>query len=143
MWFFLFSGPGEDETTFHETMGFIDSSVNPDDLVYMNAGLRVYPHTPLYNIALKEGRITRGQSLLFPPVYYYSENLGKESVDGLIREAAGIRPNCLPSLDTKPHPEMIREAMELRNLKGLTEPMFRTLLRIRKKLILEGKLKLN
>jgi hypothetical protein len=142
MWFFLFSGPGENSTTFAETMEFIDSYVNPDDLVYMNAGLRVYPGTPLYTISLKEGRIAANQSLLYPPVYYYSCEMGKERVDHLIREAARYRPNCLRSLDTKPQPEMIREAMELRVSESLTEPMFRTLLRIRKKWIIDGRLKL-
>ena len=132
MWFFLFSGPGENETTFSETIEFIDSFVNPDDLVYMNAGLRIYPNTPLYQIAVIEGRINIDQSLLYPPVYYFSKELSKEKVDRLIREAAKIRLNCLPSSDTKPSPEMMREAMELRNSTGLTEPMFRTLLRIRK-----------
>jgi radical SAM superfamily enzyme YgiQ (UPF0313 family) len=143
MWFFLFSGPGEDEKTFSETMEFIDSYINPDDLVYMNAGLRVYPGTPLYKIALKEGRINANQSLLYPPVYYYSDQMGKERVDQLIHEAAMSRPNCLPSLDTKPQPEMVREAIELRASESLTEPIFRTLLRIRKKWIIAGKLKLS
>ena len=142
MWFFLFSGPGEDEKTFAETMNFIDSYVNPDDLVYMNAGLRIYPETPLYQIALNEGRFTPGQSMLYPPVYYFSENLGKDKVDKMISEAVSNRPHCLPSNDTKPSPELIREAMELRKGEKLSEPMFRTLLKIRKKWILDGRLQI-
>jgi radical SAM superfamily enzyme YgiQ (UPF0313 family) len=140
MWFFLFSGPGETKETFMETIDFIDKYVNPDDLVYMNAGLRVYPGTPLYYIALKEGLINSGQSILQPSVYYFSEKCGRDEINQLIKEAAKSRPNCLPSYETTPSPEMIKESIALRTEKGLTEPMFRTLLRIRKKWKSEGKL---
>ena len=133
MWFFLFSGPGETRDTFRETLDFIDKYVSPDDLVYMNAGLRVYPGTPLYSIALKEGSIQPGQSILQPPFFYYSEKCGREEINNLITEAAKKRSNCLPSSETTPSPEMIKKAIELRNEKGLNEPMFRTLLRIRRK----------
>jgi radical SAM superfamily enzyme YgiQ (UPF0313 family) len=132
MWFFLFSGPGENEQTFSETFRFIDHHVNPNDLVYLNAGLRIYPGTPLYSIALKEGRFPANQSLLYPPVFYYSTEMGKEKVDEMIREMASTRPNCLASNDTKPSPEMVANAMELRAKEQLTEPMFRTFLRIRR-----------
>jgi hypothetical protein len=133
MWFFLFSGPGETRDTFRETLNFIDNYVSTEDLVYMNAGLRIYPGTPLYSIALTEGLIKPGQSILQPSVYYFSEKCGREEINQLIMEAAGTRPNCLPSNETTPSPDMIREAIALRNEKGLVEPMFRTLLRIRKK----------
>ena len=138
MWFFLFSGPGETWNTFMETLDFIDNFVNPDDLVYMNAGLRIYPGTPLYTLALKEGLIKPGQSILQPSVYYFSERCGRDEINLLIGEAAKTRPNCLPANETTPSPEMVKEAMALRNEMGLSEPMFRTLLRIRRKWILEG-----
>jgi radical SAM superfamily enzyme YgiQ (UPF0313 family) len=133
MWFFLFSGPGETSDTFRETLDFIDNFVSPDDLVYMNAGLRVYPNTPLYSIALKEGLIKPGHSILQPSVYYFSEKCGREEINRLINESAGTRYNCLPSNETTPSPEMIKQAIALRTEKRLIEPMFRTLLRIRKK----------
>jgi radical SAM superfamily enzyme YgiQ (UPF0313 family) len=131
MWFFLFGGPGEDEGTFRETLDFIDAYINPEDLVYMNAGLRIYPKTPLYSMAVTEGRILPGQSVFHPPVYYYSNNLTKSRLDLLIREASMSRHNCLHALETAPSPEMITEALEMRNKNQSGEPMFRTLLRIR------------
>jgi radical SAM superfamily enzyme YgiQ (UPF0313 family) len=134
MWFFLFSGPGETSETFRETLNFIDTYVNPDDLVYMNAGLRVYPGTPLYNIALNEGVIRPGQSVLYPPFFYFSERCGRVEINHLILEAVKSRSNCLPSSETTPSPEMMTEAIALRTELNLMEPMFRTLLRIRKKL---------
>ncbi|MCX6268436.1 MAG: radical SAM protein [Bacteroidetes bacterium] len=131
MWFFLFGGPGEDSSTFHETLDFIDAFINPADLVYMNAGLRIYPDTPLYKIAVEEGRISAGQSVFRPPLYYYSGKISKTELDGLIREASLTRHNCIHALETAPSQEMISEAVETRRVQQLDEPMFRTLLRIR------------
>ncbi len=131
MWFFLFGGPGEDVGTFRETLDFIDAYINPEDLVYMNAGLRIYPKTPLYSIAVREGRFLHGQSVLHPPVYYYSDKLTKSQLDQMIRDASLMRHNCLHALETAPSQEMITTALEMRKANELEEPMFRTLLRIR------------
>ena len=140
MWFFLFGGPGEDETTFRETLDFIDEYINPEDMVYMTAGLRIYPNTPLYQIALKEGKIRSDQSILTPSVFYYSDKIGKNRLDSLMNEASRDRYNCIPALETTPPPEMMSEAMQMRNSQQLTEPMFRTLLKIRKQWRIEGKI---
>lgn len=140
MWFFLFGGPGEDEETFRETLDFIDTYVNPADLVYMNAGLRIYPNTPLYAIAAGEGRILTSQSVFQPSEYYYSAKITKTHLDSLIRDASSTRHNCMHALETAPSAAMISEALEMRKLQHLEEPMFRTLLRIRKIWKAEGKI---
>lgn len=140
MWFFLFGGPGESEKTFQESFDFIKTSINPDDLVYMTAGLRVYPNTPLYNIAMKEGRISEGASVLNPSVYYFSDALGKAKLNQMITQTASEHPNCIPALETTPPPELLREAIEYRRLREIEEPMFRTMLRIRRRWWEEGKI---
>ncbi|MFZ4522872.1 MAG: B12-binding domain-containing radical SAM protein [Bacteroidales bacterium] len=140
MWFFLFGGPGEDETTFKETLDFIDKHVNPADLVYMNAGLRIYPGTPLYKIAIKEGQIQKDQSVFRPPAYYYSGKISKPHLNNLIKEAAAMRHNCLPALETAPSPELVATAVEIRSRLGLNEPMFRTLLKVRLQWRREGRI---
>lgn len=140
MWFFLFGGPGESEVTFRETIDFIDSFVSPRDLVYMNAGLRIYPGTPLYTIAVKEGKIPAGSPVFQPPAYYYSELIMKQRLESLIHEVSMRHHNCIPAMETAPPPEMISEAMEMRRLSNLDEPMFRTLLCIRAKWRKEGKI---
>jgi radical SAM superfamily enzyme YgiQ (UPF0313 family) len=139
MWFFLFGGPGENEETFRETIDFIDHFINPADLVYMNAGMRIYPGTPLYRIAVEEGFVKPGVPILKPPAYYYAPELGKARLDQLIRAASQSRYNCLPSSETTPSADMIAEAMELRKTLTMSEPMFRTLLRIRKRRMQDGK----
>lgn len=138
MWFFLFGGPGEDEQTFRETIDFIDHYVSSEDLVYMSSGLRIYPNTPLYDIALREKRFSATESLLNPPQFYFSEKLTRDQLNALINNAERHRHNCIPALQTSPPPAMMAEAMALRSAENLTEPMFRTLLRIRKDWMLKG-----
>ncbi|MDD4604480.1 MAG: radical SAM protein [Bacteroidales bacterium] len=133
MWFFLFGGPGENPNTFHETVDFIDSFVSEEDMVYMTAGLRIYPNTPLYQIAIDENKIKPGQSILRPPAYYYPENFPKTQIDELMHQVSLTRNNCIPAMETSPPSEMIQEALVLRRKERLDEPFFRTLLRIRKK----------
>jgi len=132
MWFFLFGGPGENETTVNETIDFIDRYVNPEDLVYMAAGLRIYPGTPLEKIALKEHLIKPGHSLMYPPVFYFSKEISKDRLLHLINQTTSERVNCVYSSDTRPPKEMILEANKLRKDLNLNEPNFRTLLRIRR-----------
>ncbi|MCX6249007.1 MAG: radical SAM protein [Bacteroidetes bacterium] len=132
MWFFLFGSPGENEDTFNETLDFIDTYINPEDLVYMASGLRVYPNTPLEKTALQEKLIKPGQSLLYPPVFYFSDGISRERLSVLIKEASSERMNCIYSTETRPPAEMMLEAHKLRAEKQIREPMFRTLLRIRK-----------
>jgi radical SAM superfamily enzyme YgiQ (UPF0313 family) len=132
MWFFLFGGPGENEDTFKETLDFIDQYINPEDLVYMASGLRVYPNTPLETIAMQEQVIKPGQSLLYPPVFYFSKGISRDRLVQLILEATAERLNCIYSAETRPPVEMLKEAHKLRAEQQLNEPMFRSFLRIRK-----------
>jgi anaerobic magnesium-protoporphyrin IX monomethyl ester cyclase len=140
MWFFLFGGPGENNDTFRETLSFIDAHISRDDLVYMSSGLRIYPGTPLHQTALDEGIISKAKSLLNPPLYYHSPGARPNELSGWIREACSTRMNCLPSSETTPPQEMLKEAVELRSARGLDEPMFRTLLRLRREWKACGKL---
>ncbi len=131
VWFFLFGGPGEDESTIEETLAFIDQEVDSDDLVLMGMGLRIYPGTPLQRIALREGVIGAGDDLV-AQTFYVAPLLGSQGLLERLDKAASTRPNCLPPGENTPSPEMMRQAMELRVRDGLAEPMFRTLLRLRR-----------
>ena len=131
VWLFLFGGPGEYASTLGETFDFVDNPNGPDDLVLMGIGLRIYPGTPLHRIALREG-VVRETDPLVRPTFYIAPSLGYDRILDRLLEAAARRPNCLPPGENTPAPEMLREAVELRSRDGLAEPMFRTLLRIRR-----------
>jgi radical SAM superfamily enzyme YgiQ (UPF0313 family) len=131
MWFFLLGGPGETEQTILETFAFIDRFVDPEDMVHISEGLRIYPHTGLYDTAVREGVVAPGESLLARR-FYVSQELGRERLLEIVGRHLATRPNCVRSSESTPPPEMLREAARLRREQGLTEPMFRTLLRLRR-----------
>lgn len=67
----LFGGPGENTKTIRETINIVNK-LNP---IYVLAGLglRIYPKTKLYNIAIKEGIIKKDDNMLIPKFYSSSE----------------------------------------------------------------------
>jgi anaerobic magnesium-protoporphyrin IX monomethyl ester cyclase len=131
MWFFLFGGPGENEQTFRETFDFIDRYINTEDMVHMTAGMRIYPGTALHKIAIKEGVVDIKDPLL-KPAFYISPELGADKLSDLIKEASKKRHFCVPANETSPPKEMMMKAIELQSQMITKEPMFRTLLRLRK-----------
>jgi len=139
MWFFLFGGPGECEETIAETFDFIDRFICEEDLVFVGEGLRVYPGAPLHEIAVREKVVEPGQSLL-RPCFYVSPTLGRERLRRALDQALAPRLNCLRAAEPGPSPEMIQEASRLRREEGLDEPMFRSLLRVRRTWAAQGRL---
>jgi radical SAM superfamily enzyme YgiQ (UPF0313 family) len=132
MWFFILGGPGEDDDTLDETFDFIQRFIDERDLVHITEGLRIYPDTGLEEIAIKEGLIKKGESLLMPR-FYISKRIGQEKLTARIREFTSQHYNCLRSADSSPTNEMLQKALEIRKQTNLkNEPMFRTLLRLRK-----------
>jgi len=87
---------------------------------------------------LREQVILPGKSLLNPPVFYYSNEISRDRLVHLIHEASYSRVNCIYSAETRPPAGMLAEAHKRRDEQKLNEPMFRTLLRIRKEWIGKG-----
>jgi len=131
MWFFLFGGPGECEETIQETFNFVDAFVEGEDMVHMTEGLRIYPGTPLHQTALAEGLVQQDDPLL-EPRFYVSPTITPERLSQALSRAGRGRPNCVHARESAPDPAMLRQALALRTRHGLDEPMFRTLLRLRR-----------
>jgi radical SAM superfamily enzyme YgiQ (UPF0313 family) len=129
-WFFLLGGPGETLETLRETFAFIDAYVAADDIAHLSAGLRIYPGTPLHDVALREGLLGPATSLL-RPVFYVSPALGPGRLRATVHEWTRSRPNCIPAEEFPPPPDLVREALALRRRENLQEPLLRTLLRLR------------
>ena len=132
MWFLVLGGPGETRDTIRETFDFVDRFVQPEDMAHVTTGVRIYPGTALAALAADEGVVAPGQSLL-RPAFYVSPALGREALEAAVAEEIAQRPNCVPAAESTPDPEMIREALRLRAALGLKEPMFRSLLRVRRR----------
>ncbi|MCU0661611.1 MAG: radical SAM protein [Myxococcota bacterium] len=131
MWFFVLGGPGETLDTLNETFEFIDRFIHPEDLVHLTLGLRIYPGTALQATAVARGLIAAEDELLRPR-FYVDPGLGLEALVDLVGKRQASRPHCMRSTQTKPDPALLSEAMALRARTGTDEPMFRTLLRLRR-----------
>jgi radical SAM superfamily enzyme YgiQ (UPF0313 family) len=80
--FLILGGIGETEQTLNET--FENSKKLQHTVFFPFIGMRIYPKTELYEIALKEGLISKKTPL--EPVYYISQNCNMET---LAERAAG------------------------------------------------------
>jgi radical SAM superfamily enzyme YgiQ (UPF0313 family) len=90
--YFLLGGPGESSGTLEETLSGI---LNLKKSVFsFFCGMRIYPYTKLYDIAVKEGQITRSQSLL-EPVFYHSPTIGTEEIIRMVKARAEGHPNWI------------------------------------------------
>ncbi len=85
--YLLLGGPGEDARTVEETMERAEELEKA--VFFAFCGIRIFPHAPLYDIALAEGQITRDQDLL-SPVFYRSRGIATGEILARVkRQAAG------------------------------------------------------
>lgn len=92
-------GPGENEETLEETFSGVESLEK--SVFFFFCGIRIYPHTALYDIALKEGQITADQDLL-SPVFYRAGNLDSEVIEKRVAAQAAGRINWVTGSGGKP-----------------------------------------
>jgi radical SAM superfamily enzyme YgiQ (UPF0313 family) len=75
--FLILGGYGETESSLGET--FENSKKIPRSVYFPYIGMRIYPHTELFKIALAEG-IIKGENDLLDPVYYISKSINIETI---------------------------------------------------------------
>lgn len=100
LWIFLVGGPAETPETLRETLDFAEWRLNRGDAVYLTVGLRIYPGTTLHRIALAEGVVANGESLL-TPAFYFSPQLNFGSAVDEIRRFALKHPRFMFSADSR------------------------------------------
>jgi radical SAM superfamily enzyme YgiQ (UPF0313 family) len=90
--YFLFGGPGESGRTLQETLENADKLKK--SVFFFFCGIRIYPHTALYETALREGQITADQNLL-QPVFYRSPHITDREIVQEVEDRAGGRFNWI------------------------------------------------
>jgi radical SAM superfamily enzyme YgiQ (UPF0313 family) len=90
--YFIFGGPGETDDSVLETLSNIDK-LNKT-VLFLFCGMRIYPFTPLHEIAVKEGWIKKTQNLL-EPVFYRHSAIDMEKTVEIIMKKARSRPNWI------------------------------------------------
>jgi radical SAM superfamily enzyme YgiQ (UPF0313 family) len=92
LWYFLVGGPGETPDTLQETLDFIERYLvrqrrPPYNLAHIFLGVRIYPGTELWDIAMAEGFI-HDRSDPLRPLWYLSRDLDLEVTMRQLYEAA-------------------------------------------------------
>ena len=90
--YMLLGGPGETDATLAETLSNIDKLNRT--VVFFFCGMRIYPHTALYRLAIEENMISPDQNLL-EPVFYRSQAIDEKTIMQHVQEHAGERANWL------------------------------------------------
>jgi radical SAM superfamily enzyme YgiQ (UPF0313 family) len=90
--YLLLGGPGENKQTLQKTLIGLDSLEKA--VFFFFCGIRVYPHTDLYDVALREGQIAAEQNIL-PPVFYRSGEISVTEIMQMVENHANGRLNWL------------------------------------------------
>ncbi len=90
--YFLLGGPGENADSLNETLSNIDKL--DKTVLFFFCGMRIYPYTALYDIAVLEGQISKTQNIL-KPVFYQSKSISREDIISCVEEHAKGRINWI------------------------------------------------
>jgi radical SAM superfamily enzyme YgiQ (UPF0313 family) len=83
--YLLLGGPGENEKTLMKTL---ENAEKLEKAVLIPfCGIRIYPHTPIHEIAIREGQVAMDQNLL-APVFYRSPALSPDKIMEEVRQCA-------------------------------------------------------
>ena len=121
--YFLLGGVGENERTLAETLTKADALEK--SALFFFCGMRIYPGTELYRIALKEGQVHTDHSIL-EPVFYRSPMIGPEEIVERLQEKADGRINWVTGSGGEDAADIIRRLYE----RGHTGPMWDYLIRL-------------
>jgi radical SAM superfamily enzyme YgiQ (UPF0313 family) len=119
--YFLLGGPGENYQTLQKTLKGVDKLEK--SVFFFFCGIRIYPHTALYDIALKEGQITASQSLL-QPVFYRSPHISGREIMQAVETHADGRFNWLVGAGETKATRVLPKLYE----RGLTGPLWEHLI---------------
>jgi radical SAM superfamily enzyme YgiQ (UPF0313 family) len=90
--YLMLGGPGENYDTLNETL--INTDRLGKSVFFVFNGVRIYPHTDLYDIARDEGQIDENWNPI-EPKFYWSQALNRETVTERVRNHAGERMNWI------------------------------------------------
>jgi len=120
--YLLLGGPGESPATLEETLANVDKLKRC--VVFFFCGMRIYPHTALYRLALETGQVAPGQDLL-APVYFRSPELAADHIAERLRAMAAGRDNWVLGAGG----EAIETVLARLHAGGLTGPLWEFLIR--------------
>lgn len=88
--YFLLGGPGETRQSVEETL--LQAEVLDKAVFFFFCGVRIYPGTELYTMAVSKGHLSPETDLL-EPVFYHANAISSAEIEEIIKERAAGRPN--------------------------------------------------
>jgi radical SAM superfamily enzyme YgiQ (UPF0313 family) len=88
--YFLFGGPEETHHTLEETLEGMEKLAR--GVFFLFCGVRIYPNTALYDLALAQGQCRKNQRII-EPVYYQSPDISSREILERTRSVARGRDN--------------------------------------------------
>ncbi len=128
VWYFLFGGPGEDETTIKETFDFIEENIRKKDLVFITSGIRIFPGSPLYSYALEKGGIPEDTDIL-RPFWFQPEGVSTERMLYLINREVITHCNYINLQDNTDESVLARTLKRIYSLIRIKNPVWTNIMR--------------
>ncbi len=120
--YFLMGGPGESLVSLTESMDNMEKLKKT--VLFCFIGIRIYPQTALYDIALDEKKITPETNLL-EPVFYEPDAISRKDIETKVTKRFGQRINWVVGSGGKMGAATISKMHE----RGYTGPLWEYLIR--------------
>lgn len=120
--FILLGGPGETPETLDQTLARLTTLKKTAVFFYL--GMRIYPGTPLHDLAIRSGQINQNQSLL-DPVFYHSPSIETASIMDKVQAMAKERTNWVVGTGGDATARILNAMYK----KGLSGPLWEFLIR--------------
>lgn len=120
--YFLLGGPGETADTLETTLNSIEALEKT--ALFFFCGMRIYPHTALYDYALNEGQIDKSQDLL-EPVYYQSPAISSDEIIRQVKDRSQARVNWIIGSGGEETAQLLTRMYD----RGYTGPLWEYLIR--------------
>jgi radical SAM superfamily enzyme YgiQ (UPF0313 family) len=120
--YLLLGGPGETADTLDQTLSHAEGLKK--SVLFLFCGMRIYPHTALFDLAVEQGVIRPDQDLLVP-VFYQSAAIGRDEILQRVEKAARGRTNWVIGAGG----DQTGKVLERMYAKGFSGPLWEFLIR--------------
>lgn len=120
--FFLFGAPEESPATVAETLS--NAERLDQTVLFLFFGMRIYPYTRLFDIAVDCGQITKNEDLL-SPCFFNPESISLKAIEASVKARADQHPNWIAGAGE----ELTEKIVSRMHARGHTGPLWEYLIK--------------